>query len=123
MSSFQENYKRYFMLSAAVVFIYAVCAALTSHSLFFLSLATGSLLGLFNLWSMYRDTQAAADFERSNKLAFALGMPARVGAGVVIALLFLQFPEHFGIVPLAAGLMTPYLIILFSLLFFAFSSD
>ncbi|SFE61340.1 ATP synthase subunit I [Alteribacillus iranensis] len=113
MKTFGENIKEYVQFTLFVMALYVLGFGFTPYEDWFLSLGVGSVIGLFNLWSMYRDVKKTGEAAEQQKAAFTFGMVSRLAAGAVAALLFIRFPEVFRIAGLAGGVMTPYVIILF----------
>ncbi|MFZ4452988.1 ATP synthase subunit I [Salibacterium aidingense] len=117
MSTFAAETRRYVQLTLYVLALYVVGWGFTPYSSFFASLVLGAVIGLFNMWSMYRDVKKIGDAAEKQKKAFTIGLLARLATGALIAALFLQFPEHFHLAGLVTGIMTPYIIILLHSLF------
>ncbi|RSL31809.1 ATP synthase subunit I [Salibacterium salarium] len=112
MKSFGAHIKRYVQLTFYVFIFYLLGWGFTPYSELFFSLGVGAVIGLYNMWSMYRDVKKIGDAAEKQKQAFTFGMLPRMATGVLAAILIVRFPEYFHIAGLVAGIMTPYIIIL-----------
>ncbi|MFB4163312.1 ATP synthase subunit I [Alteribacillus sp. JSM 102045] len=117
MKTFEGNVKRYVLLTLCAMSVYFFGWAVMPYNKVFFSLGTGVLIGLFNLLSMSREVKKFGEAEGKQKRKFTFGMLSRFAAGALAAVLFVRFPEHFHIIGLVAGIVTPYVIILISSLF------
>ncbi|WP_158736983.1 ATP synthase subunit I [Alteribacillus sp. YIM 98480] len=117
MKSFEGNVKRYVQFTLAAMLVYVIGWAAMPFNKIFFSLGIGALIGLFNLWSMYREVKKFDEAAGNQKRKFTFGMLSRFAAGALAAVLFIRFPEHFHILGLVAGIVTPYIIIFISSLF------
>ncbi|RSL29665.1 ATP synthase subunit I [Salibacterium salarium] len=117
MKSFGANMKRYVQLTFFAFIFYLLGWGFTPYSELFFSLGVGAVIGLFNLWSMYRDVTKTGDAAEKQKQAFTFGMLSRMATGVLAAILIVRFPGYFHIAGLVTGIMTPYIIILLHSLF------
>ncbi|WP_240376163.1 ATP synthase subunit I [Bacillus piscicola] len=113
MKSFGEHVRTYVQLTLYALALYVLGWAFTPYSLLFFSLGVGALIGLFNLWSMYRDVKKLGEAAEQGKQAFTFGMLSRLATGVLAAVLIIRYPESFHIAGLVVGIMTPYILILF----------
>lgn len=113
MISFGDSIRQYVQWTLFVLALYVLGFGFTPYDVWFISLGTGSLMGLFNLWSTYRDVKKISEAAEQQKAAFPFGMVSRLATGALAALLFIRFPDVFHIAGLAGGIMTPYAVILF----------
>ncbi|SDI04200.1 ATP synthase protein I [Alteribacillus persepolensis] len=123
MKIFEANVKRYVLFSFTAMCLYVLGWAVLPYEKTFFSLGTGTLIGLFNLWSMYREVKKFDEANGKAKRKFTFGMLSRFAAGALVAVLFIRFPENFHIAGLVAGFVTPYVIIFISSLFFSLTGQ
>ncbi|MFD2707055.1 ATP synthase subunit I [Salibacterium lacus] len=115
--TFQQETRRYVQFTFYALALYVIGWGMSPYQVFFLSAVIGTGLGLFNVWSMYRDVKKLGKAAEENRSAFSAGMLSRLASGALAAVLFLQFPGHFHLMGLVTGIMTPYIIILLHSLF------
>lgn len=117
MKTFEGNVKRYVQFTLYAMSVYVLGWGVMPYDKIFLSLLAGALIGLYNLWSMYREVKKFDEAAGKQEKRFTFGMLSRFATAALAAVLFIRFPEHFHILGLVAGIVTPYVIILFSSLF------
>ncbi|MFB5662741.1 ATP synthase subunit I [Alteribacillus sp. HJP-4] len=113
MNVFAGSIMRFVQLTMYVLALYVLGWGFLPYPEVFLSLGTGCIIGLYNVWSMYRDVRNVGAAAEENKRTFSFGMVSRLAAGALAAILLIRFPDYFHIIGLVAGLMTPYAIIFF----------
>ncbi|MDA3129966.1 ATP synthase subunit I [Aliibacillus thermotolerans] len=120
MKTFEGIVLRYVQLTIIVIALYILGWGFTPYKAIFISLGVGSLIGLFNVWSMYRDTKKVGEMaaqQNEGRRPILFGMISRLATGALIAILVIRFPETFDLIGLVLGIMTPYILILFHSLF------
>lgn len=75
------------------------------------SLFAGACGGAFNIWHAHRETKRIQKAVLAEKKIFPFGMATRLAVGVVIAMLYVRFPEQFRLLYLVIGLFSPYLLL------------
>lgn len=116
MKTFEGIVLRYVKLTVIAIALYIIGWAFTPYKAVCISLVVGSLIGLFNVWSMYRETKKVGETAvqtNGEKRPIMFGMISRLATGALIAILVIRFPETFDLVGLVLGIMTPYILIFF----------
>lgn len=84
----------------------------TSYKSLFAGLILGTVVGLFNMWLLGRQsmkvTQAAVD----GKKARSLGSLSRYASAILATMIALQFPNEISIVGLVLGLVTTTVVVI-----------
>lgn len=76
-----------------------------------LSLFAGACGGTFNIWHAHRETKRIQEAILAEKKVFPFGTATRLAVGVIVAILYIRFPDQFRLLYLVIGLFSPYLLL------------
>ena len=117
MQDFQAMFTRYRKYIFFLLSIYVLGWGFTPYQPVFLGLILGTVISLYNLFTMVRKSKKFDKaFDEGRKIA-SLGTMSRMASAGLAVLITLQFPDKIHLVSVVLGLMTAYIVIMIDFFF------
>lgn len=117
MNELQQHWRRHKSYILYLLAVYVLGWGFSSYEKIFLSLIIGTIVGLFNTWTLIRRVERLGRAVILGRRVVSLGMLSRMAAATLGAIFALRYPEHLSIVWIVVGLMTSYVVIMIDFFF------
>ncbi|OSX53901.1 ATP synthase subunit I [Anoxybacillus ayderensis] len=117
MNELQQHWRRHKSYILYLLAIYVFIWGAFPQKKVFLSLIIGTILGLFNTWTLVRRVERLGQAVVLGKRMASLGMLSRMSAAALGTMFALRYPEYLSIVWIVVGLMTSYVVIMIDFFF------
>lgn len=112
MDDLQQLFNRQRKYILYLLAIFVLGWGFTEHQSIFMGLILGTVISLFNLWTMVRRTHKLGEAVSEGKKVRSLGTLSRMAAAVCAVLIAVNYPKTFHLISVVIGLMTSYIVIM-----------
>lgn len=124
MDDLQQLFNRHRKYILYLLAIFVLGWGFTERQSIFMGLILGTVISLFNLWTMVLRTQKFGEAVLEGKKVRSLGTLSRMAAAVLAVLIAVKYPKTFHLISVVIGLMTSYIVIMIdALISFIFRKD
>jgi ATP synthase protein I len=116
MEKFQQMFLRQLKYILYLLSLYTLGWGFTAYKTFFLSLILGTVISILMLWSLTRKIDKLGQAVLERKKVRTIGTLSRLALAALAAVIALEYPQYFSIVPVVLGLMTSYIVIIIDFL-------
>ncbi|MFS0645521.1 ATP synthase subunit I [Siminovitchia sp. 179-K 8D1 HS] len=124
MDDLQQLFNRHRKYILYLLAIFVLGWGFTERQSIFMGLILGTVISLFNLWTMVLRTHKLGEAVSEGKKVRSLGTLSRMAAAVFAVLIAMNYPSTFHLISVVIGLMTSYIVIMIdALISFIFRKD